>query len=49
MDEHDDDQELEVQEEAAVETESFPGALDDVEDIADEGDRLEIDPDESEL
>ena len=49
MDEHDDDRESEVQDEAAGETDTFPETLDDVEDAEPGDEPLDIDPDESEL
>jgi hypothetical protein len=49
VNEHDDDQEPEVHDEAAEETESFPDTLEDVEDATDEENQLDVDPDDSEL
>ena len=49
MDEHDDDRESEVADEAAEETDTFPDPLDDVEDAEAGDEPLGVDPDESEL
>jgi hypothetical protein len=49
MDEHDDDVEPEVEENAEFETEEFPTLDDDDADEGEDAEELDIDPDESEL
>ena len=49
MNEHDDDVEPEVREDVELETEEFPILDDEDADEGEDADRLDIDPDESEL